>query len=364
LFTQTRLYETMTHSLPTVQLDAEGVTGFPATEGPIEDYLSEMENRSGLREDLANAGRGLLMGGADIIPGVSGGTVALILGIYERLVRAISCFDLQLLRHLRRGEFRAAAAHVDLRFLLALGCGIATGIVGLASLMNYLITTPATRPYTLAAFFGMIVASGVLVGKLVGRWSFARACFCIAGGAIAFWITGLTPTASANPSAWYIFLCGMIGICAMILPGISGAFILLLLGMYVYVTDALKALKGIHTGEFTLDHLATIVIFMAGCAMGLLSFSKILRWLLSRHGEQTMAVLCGFMLGSLRKIWPFQRDLTQGIHEFKLKQFENFMPDAIDGMVLGVMAVALAAMILVFVLDRLSFRPATNDSHR
>jgi putative membrane protein len=353
----------MTHGLPTGQLDAAGVAEFPAIAGPTDDNFSQMQTRSNWREDLANAGRGLLMGGADIIPGVSGGTVALILGIYERLVTAISRFDLELLRHLRHGQFREAARHVDLRFVLALGCGIATGIVGLASLMNYLITTPATRPYTLAAFFGMILASGVLVGKLVGRWNLARVCFCIAGGAIAFWITGLTPTASSNPPAAYVFLCGMIGICAMILPGISGAFILLLLGMYVYVTDALKALKGIHTGEFTTDHLLTIVIFSAGCAVGLLSFSKILRWLLSRHGAQTMAVLCGFMLGSLRKIWPFQRDVTQGIHEFKLKQFQNFLPDAVDGMVLSVIAVALVAMVLVFVLDRLSFRPATKESH-
>ncbi len=344
----------MTHSLPTGQFDAAGVAEFSAIAGPTDEYLSEMQSRSSLREDLANAGRGLLMGGADIIPGVSGGTVALILGIYERLVTAISRFDLALLRHLRHGQFRAAARHVDLRFLLALGCGIATGIVGLASVMNYLITTPATRPYTLAAFFGMILASGVLVGRMVGRWDIAKACFCIAGATAAFWITGLTPTAISNPLALYVFVCGVIGICAMILPGISGAFILLLLGMYVYVTDALKALKGIHSGEFTVEHLLTIVIFAAGCAVGLLSFSKILRWLLSRHGAQTMAVLCGFMLGSLRKIWPFQRDLTQGVHEFKLKQFQNFVPDAVDGVVLSVIAVTALAMAGVFVLDWLA----------
>ncbi len=302
--------------------------------------------------DFLNVVRGLLMGGADIIPGVSGGTVALILGIYQRLVTAISHFDLTFIGHVRSQRWREAARHVDLRFLCALGCGILSGIVALASLMHYLITTDATRPLTLAAFFGLILASGVLVGRMVERWSFNAVALCVAGAGFAFWITGLKPT-PGEPTTAFIFLCGMIGICAMILPGISGAFILLLLGVYVHVTDAIKSIKGITSGAFTWDHAETIVVFGIGCCIGLLAFSKILRWLLQRHESMTMALLCGFMVGSLRKIWPFQRDLTPEVEKFKLKIFENAGPES-TGQLLIVITIIVVAMVFVFALDWLS----------
>ena len=306
-----------------------------------------------LPDDLIHAGRGFLMGGADIIPGVSGGTVALILGIYERLVTAISHFDVTFVRHLKNGAWLQAARHVDLRFLIALGAGIATGIVGLSSIMHHLVTTPATRPLTLAAFFGLILASGVLVGKMVQRWSVPAALLCVAGAVGAFYVTGLKPIVG-EPSVAYIFFCGMIGICAMILPGISGAFILLLLGMYIHVTEALKSIKGLPRGEFTSEHFQTIFVFVAGCALGLLIFSKMLRWLLANHESVTMATLCGFMIGSLRKIWPFQKDMTPEVTKFKLKQFDNFVPDSLNGHVMLVIAIAIAAMVFVFIIDRVS----------
>ncbi len=300
---------------------------------------------------LAHLFRGLLMGGADVIPGVSGGTVALIVGIYEKLVAAISHFDLTLLAHLRRRQWRAGAAHVDLGFLVALGCGMAIGIVSLGGLMNELLTGQATRPLTLAAFFGMIVASSVVVARSV-QWRNARdlsVCLAlgIVGAAIAIGVTCL-PRAAMEPTYGYLFLCGMVAICAMILPGISGAYILLLLGVYVQMTDILKALP---RGEITAESVLTVGVFAAGCAIGLLSFSKILRWLLTTRHSATMAVLCGFMIGALGKVWPLQKDLTPEVESLKHKEYHNVLPQAFDAQVFGVIGVGLIALVLVFVLD-------------
>jgi len=301
---------------------------------------------------LPFVGRGFLMGGADIIPGVSGGTVALILGIYRRLVTAISHFDLETLRLLRRREIAKAIERVDLYFLSALGLGIGSGIVLLASLMHSLLTQASTRSYTLAVFFGMILASSVIVARMVQRWNTGALVVCALGAAIAFWITGL-PVVNVAPTYPYVFFCGAVAICAMILPGISGAYILLLLGMYLHVTGAIK---GIPKGDLSPENLTTIAVFAAGCALGLVTFSKILRWLLARHESITLALLGGFMLGSLRKIWPFQRDLTPGVEKLKLKQFVNEWPDPVDGTVLLTFGLLLLAAILVLGLNHLGNR--------
>ncbi|MFQ5733852.1 MAG: DUF368 domain-containing protein, partial [Planctomycetaceae bacterium] len=369
------------------------------------------------RSDFEQIARGVLMGGADVVPGVSGGTVALILGIYGRLVRAISCVDGAVLRHLRRGEWRAAAEHVDFRFLLFLGIGIVGGIIGLASLMHYLledqehvtlhsinrddgrvllnvgaqaggvpvgtvcpvyrregdgrrfrqigglriesyrdqpeeersvrtavakpvgtftvagmqpddvVAQPSTRrPFALAAFFGLILASTVLVGRMNDRWTLGAVLLAIAGAAFSFWLVGRFPVKPWEGDG-YLFLCGVLAICAMILPGISGAFILLILGVYSDVTGLLRTTL---RGEATEATAVSIAVFMAGCVIGLLSFSKLLNWLLGRYRILTMAVLCGFMAGSLRKIWPFKHDLTPDEHRYKAKLFDNIWPESFD----------------------------------
>ncbi len=299
--------------------------------------------------DLVQVARGFLMGGADIIPGVSGGTVALILGIYDRLVSAISRFDLTLLGHLRRGEWAMAAKHFDLRFLVALGSGIGLGVAGLASLMHYLLEHQ--RQPTFAVFFGLILASSVLVARMVERWNaVALVCF-VAGTVGAYQLVGLPLLASPPPGNAYVFMCGCVAICAMILPGISGAFILLILGKY---SDITALLRGVLHFDITLATITTLAAFMTGCLVGLLSFSKFLRWLLVRHESPTMAVLCGFMAGSLRKIWPFKRDLTPEVVEFKLKQFENMLPQQFDGQVGLAILLAIVAIAFVFSLDRLT----------
>ena len=333
--------------------------------------------RPNVSSDLANVARGFAMGGADIIPGVSGGTVALILGIYYRLVSAISHVDLVLLDHLRNRRWMAAAEHLDLRFLIALGAGIATGILALAHVMNWLLRHDQTRLLTLAVFFGLIGASAVVVARMIKisrRSDFAIPAACgVVGAWFAYWLTGLSAL-SADPSLGYVLLCGMVAICAMILPGISGAFILLILGMYVYITDVLRRMTSL---KFSADDFLTVGVFCVGCGVGLIFFSKFLKWLLSQHEAPTMGLLCGFMVGSLRKIWPFKRDITAehlgevGLSSEKLadiqsgalsvadldishRMFENMLPDTFDRNVLLVICLAIAAGTFVMILDRVT----------
>jgi putative membrane protein len=325
---------------------------------------------SPLKEDFKTLGRGFLMGGADVIPGVSGGTVALILGIYERLVAALSNVDRQLLVHLRRREWRAAAVHLDLRFLVALGSGIALGIGGLASVMHYLLDQHAVATWSF--LFGVILASSLLVARRVERWSPGAIVAGVLGAAFAYWLVGQLPTTTIAPGYGYVFLCGAVAICAMILPGISGAFVLVLLGMYFHVTGVLKTTLA---GNVTLDGLLTIFVFVAGCGVGLLSFSKFLRWLLSRHESWTMAALGGFMIGSLRKIWPLKDDATTPEYlrrlglpaeeiahfqadpaalEQKYRLLENHLPTAFTSEAALALGLILAGLLLVLALDYVS----------
>lgn len=306
--------------------------------------------------DLTHLGRGVLMGATDVIPGVSGGTIALIVGVYVRLVTALSHFDFTFINHLGSRRWKTAAQYIDLRFLVALGLGIMIGIVTFASLINHLLTTTTTRSFTLAAFFGAIMASCWLVTKWIQPKSKANnitcCLFAVVAAVSAFLLTSI-PTTSVDPSLGYIFFCGLLAICAMILPGISGAFILLILGVYVYLTDYIK---GLPQGEISSDAVIIVAVFVTGCVIGLLSFSKILRWLLVHYQSETMSVMCGFMIGALNKIWPFQTDLTPSIIELKHKQYENFLPQTIDGQVIGCTAIALMAMGIVLTLNRMNPR--------
>ncbi len=304
------------------------------------------------REDWLQLGRGLLMGGADIIPGVSGGTVALVLGIYDRLVTAISHVDVQLVRHLRQRKWAAAARHVDLRFLVALGCGIGLGILSLASLMHELLAN--WRSYTLAGFFGLILASSVLVGRLADSRGRSGRLTLLAwgtlGALVAYWLVS-QQASEPWPGLGYTFGCGAVAICAMILPGISGAYILLLLGKYEQITGILKNLLHL---QITVEEVVTVVVFAAGCMLGLVLFSKLLRWLLERWHAPTTATLCGFMLGSLYKVWPFQADTTPDVVEWSRKMYEPYWPATFDGSVIACVAITVVAAAGVLALDALA----------
>ena len=306
-----------------------------------------------LRGDAAQVVRGFLMGGADIIPGVSGGTVALILGIYERLVTAISHFDTTFVGHLRHGRIASAARHVDLRFVVTLLIGIGIGVVGLASTMHWLLEHELQR--TMAAFFGMILASSLLVGRMVAAWGVVQVLGLVAGATFAFWIVGLPFLEDSPDTALWVAFAGAVAICAMILPGISGAFILLILGEYHHVTGILK---GLPRGEIDGTGIRTLAAFAAGALVGILSFSKLLRFLLAHFHATTLAVLAGFMLGSLRKIWPFQVDTTPDVEKFKLKVFENRAPDLGATETWITIGIAIAGLAFVLLLERIATPPA------
>ena len=277
------------------------------------------------------------MGAADIVPGVSGGTMALILGIYERLIAAISHVDLALVGHVKERRWAQAIEHADLRFLATLLAGIGAGVVSLASLMHYLLEHEMAA--TFGAFFGLILVSSWIVSKLIESWSAAEGAAAALAAVFAFWLTGLVPVV-ADPSGPYVFFSGAVAICAMILPGISGAFILLILGMYYHVTGLLKAVA---SGAITGEAITTIAVFGVGCLTGILVFSRVLRVLLERFHSVTMAVLCGFMFGSLRKIWPFKIEVDPDpAKEFKERVFENVWPwDAPDGMILPLVMIVV-----------------------
>jgi len=313
-----------------------------------------------LWDDGTNVIRGMMMGAADVVPGVSGGTVALVVGIYERLIAAISHFDLRLFKHLKHREFRKAAEHIDLRFLCSLGLGIGLGILAMVLVVGQLLMDDRTRPFTMAAFFGMILASGLLVARLIRPSDPAQrvkaVLLGVAGAAFAFGLT-LLQSSSVEPSLPYLFLCGAIGICAMILPGVSGAMMLLLLGVYTYLTHIPKML--IH-GEEVSHCVVVIAVFGAGCATGLLSFSKLLRWLLKHRHGATMAALCGFMFGALPQLWPFQIDRTPGVEKLKEKDFDPYLPGVNELMTLdtlAILATVLVSLVAVFLVERFS-RPS------
>ena len=236
--------------------------------------------------------KGCAMGMADVVPGVSGGTIAFISGIYEELldsIRSVNATALKLLLKLRLGEFWR---HINGSFLLPVLLGIAIAIFSLARLMTYLLTYHPIAIWSF--FFGLIIASALLVARQIGRWDWRSLLAFVAGAAAAWWITVATPAETPN-DWWFVMLSGAIAICAMILPGISGAFILLLLGKYQFIMQAVGDLN-----------IPVIVIFVVGAVAGIISFSHLLSWLLKHWHDVTVAVLMGFMVGSLNKVWPWK----------------------------------------------------------
>jgi putative membrane protein len=235
------------------------------------------------------------MGAADVIPGVSGGTVALITGIYTELVHSIQAIDLAALKLLRKFRFTDFWKKINGNFLITLVAGILTSLITLAGIMNYLLKNHPIMIWSF--FFGLILISAPLVMREIKMKNPGTFISFFLGIAIAYFITVLTPTASPD-TWWFIFFSGMLAICAMILPGISGAFILLLLGKYQFMVNALL--------EF---NVSALLLFALGCIVGILSFSRLLAWILDHYHGVTVALLAGFMLGSLNKVWPWRQVL-------------------------------------------------------
>jgi len=252
------------------------------------------------KDNLLLFAKGLAMGGADVVPGVSGGTVAFISGIYEELIDSIKAVNIDSLKVLLKGEFKEFWVQINGNFLIVLFTGIAISLKSLATLMTYLMEH---NPIQLWSFFlGLILISSIVILRQIKKWSVGVALAGIIGIIASYYLTSLAP-AQTNDSYLMIFLSGALAICAMILPGISGAFILLIIGKYQLVVGALGNLD-----------LGIIAVFIAGAAFGILLFVRLISWLLNSYHNYAIAVLAGFMMGSLNKIWPWKQDLAFDIN--------------------------------------------------
>ena len=227
-----------------------------------------------------------------MVPGVSGGTIAFITGIYETLLDSIKSVDGAALQLLIKGQFKAFWQHINGNFLVTLFAGIAVSILTLAKLIAYLLEHYPIQLWSF--FFGLIIIAAYLVAKEIGHWSAGVFVAAAAGIAIAYYITLATP-AETPTSLWFVFLSGAVAICAMILPGISGSFILLILGKYAFILEAVNE-----------RNFAVIAVFGLGCVVGILTFARVISWLLERYHDVAVALLAGFMIGSLGKIWPWK----------------------------------------------------------
>ncbi|TWU40471.1 DUF368 domain-containing protein [Novipirellula artificiosorum] len=328
---------------------------------------SALSNRvpDSIANDVFNVLRGFCMGAADTVPGVSGGTVALVLGHYQRLITAISQIDSQALRLLSRFQLRAAACHVDFRFLAALGVGIVLGVLTMAGIMHWLLDHK--QPETFAVFFGLIIGSVWIVKNYIAHWHGKHVVALMVGAIVAFGITQM-PSGGASMSLPSIFFCASVAVCAMILPGISGAFVLLLFGIYHPITGLIK--NAAH-GDITAESLLQLGIFAAGCAFGLLAFSRLLHWLLDHHRGTTMAGLIGLMLGSAGKLWPLQMPTAETAEmESKFRQMEIISPSQWPGSVGWLIGLAIGATLAVVMIEAAANKlekrrhgyPATSDT--
>ncbi len=247
------------------------------------------------------------MGAANVIPGVSGGTVAFITGIYERLINAIKSFDLNAIRLLLKFRFNDFALRVDLRFLFAIAVGLLISVLSLAKLLDFLFVYYPTM--TWAFFFGLIVASIFGVGKMIGSWNLSVIISMMAGSLIAISILFI-PHCSSSTDYLYLILCGIAAISSMIVPGVSGSFVLLIMGNYELV------LKAINEWNFSI-----IAPFMIGCIIGLISLSHLISWIFRRYRNVTLSVITGFIIGSLLLVWPWKEEalLTDGVGNYSVK---------------------------------------------
>lgn len=239
--------------------------------------------------------RGCAMGAADVVPGVSGGTIAFITGIYEELINSIKSIDIQALKLLFSLKLADFWKKINGNFLISVVLGIAISIFSLAKLMTWLLENHPI--YIWSFFFGLIIASSVLVAKEIRQWNIFTIIALLAGACAAYTITVMTPAETPN-TWWFIILSGAIAICAMILPGISGAFILLLMGKYTYILGAVSSLN-----------IGVLLLFVVGAVGGIISFSHLLSWLLKNYHTLTVSLLTGFMIGSLNKVWPWKETI-------------------------------------------------------
>jgi putative membrane protein len=305
-----------------------------------------------MKDHLVNVLRGAGIGTANVIPGVSGATIAIITGVFESLVDAIKSFDLTAIKLLGTGRFRAFSRHVDLALLVPLSIGLFGAVVSLARLLEYLFSHYPV--YVWAYFFGLILTSIPFVGKTVRPWTGVRVALVLAGAAVAVGLTLLNP-AVENRNLLYVFLCGIVAICSMILPGISGSFILILMGNYkLIVFEAISQAQ-----------LSLLAPFLAGCAVGLVAFSHVLSWVLRVAKQQTLALLTGFIAGSLVTIWPWKEAVYRvaATGEILLKEgqpvifkYRPILPETLNLEVWIALIVMAAGVLTIWITESVAAR--------
>ncbi|WP_375324970.1 DUF368 domain-containing protein [Flagellimonas sp. GZD32] len=286
--------------------------------------------------------KGMAMGAADVVPGVSGGTIAFISGIYEELITSINNIDFSLISIFKKDGLKAVWNKVNGNFLLALFLGIFISVLSLAKFLSYLLENEPILLWSF--FFGLVLASIFFVGKEITKWSLGTVIVFILGAVLAYFITEL-PVSDNTDSLPYLFLSGALAICAMILPGISGAFILVLLGSYKTILDA------VHERDIKI-----ILTVGLGAVFGLLSFARLLKWMFNHYKNITLALLTGFILGSLNKIWPWKKVLETKTFGDKTIVVDdmNVLPWAFEGDTRLMLAIVLAIIgfSLIFILEK------------
>ncbi|WP_062059522.1 DUF368 domain-containing protein [Aquimarina longa] len=314
-----------------------------------------------LKEYLIISAKGLAMGAADVVPGVSGGTIAFISGIYEELIETINNLDIGFFSVWKKEGLKISWRKYNLSFLVALFLGIAISILSLSKLIKWLLHN---EPLLLwAFFFGLVLASIVYIGKQITAWKPKVVISIILAALFAYFITIAEPLASPD-SSWYLLFCGFIAIIAMILPGVSGAFILLILGAYQTFIDILNQLReGITQLDFNLlwQAISKIMIIAIGAIVGLKLFSKVLNWMFKHHKNTTLAILTGFMIGSLNKLWPWKEILSWRTNSEGLKVpfiDKSILPTHYEGdpKIIWVFCFIAIGFLLILILERLSVK--------
>ena len=305
-------------------------------------------NRSA-KDYVALVFKGIAMGAADVVPGVSGGTIAFISGIYEELLNSIKSINIDNLKLLLKGNIKGFWTAINGWFLVALFGGIGASIVSLAKLITHLLGTYPQLVW--GFFFGLIIASILFIGKTIKQWNIKSVASLAIGAVIAYWITILEPSQLDTP-LWFVFVSGAIAICAMILPGISGSFILLLMGMYSYVLTSIKDLN-----------VLVLTVFAAGCATGLLGFSRVLSWLLGKYHDIALAVLTGFMIGSLNKVWPWKittkfRTNSHGNEVPFLQENTSPLDYTGDSQLVMVIGLSVVGFLVIFLMEKFAKKGA------
>lgn len=291
-----------------------------------------------LKNKLTLFAKGVAMGSANVIPGVSGGTIALITGIFERLINSLKSFDIDAVKLIFTGKFKAFAAKTDFWFLFYVFAGVGTAIISLAHLFEFLFNNYPV--YIWSYFFGLVLASVYFVGKTINKWNLATIISLIVGTAIAVTISVLTP-ANENDSFFYLILCGVVGVCSMILPGLSGSFVLILMGNY-------KLVMITAVSELNLTILLPVAL---GVVVGLLAFSHFLAWLLKKYNHQTMAVLTGFILGSIGTLWPWKNTITETFGDkTKTIGYDWFLPQINTGLIFAI-ALIIAGIATIWLTE-------------